>query len=110
VIDGVRPLMPALEDLPAGTGVIFCDEAGDDEAAPWGGGQGRAKPLAGLLSALTEKPAAILVGPEGGFSPNERRMLRARKDTYVVSLGPRILRAETACIAALAVWQANENT
>ena len=47
-----------------------------------------------------------LIGPEGGFSPEERRWLRTRDNTAAVSLGPRILRAETAAVAALSVWQA----
>ena len=48
-------------------------------------------------------PLAVLVGPEGGFSPEERDMIRLRSDTAVLSLGPRIMRADTAAIAALAV-------
>ena len=49
---------------------------------------------------------ALFIGPEGGFTPEERRMLRALPFVVPVSLGPRILRAETAVIAALAVIQA----
>lgn len=49
---------------------------------------------------------ALLIGPEGGFTPEERRMLRALSFVTPVSLGPRILRAETAVIAALGVIQA----
>jgi 16S rRNA (uracil1498-N3)-methyltransferase len=48
---------------------------------------------------------ALLIGPEGGFSPEERRMLRGLSYVIPVSLGPRILRAETAVIAALSVIQ-----
>ncbi len=51
-------------------------------------------------------PAAILIGPEGGFAPEERERLRAMAATVPVSLGPRILRADTAAVAALALWQA----
>ncbi len=51
-------------------------------------------------------PWAILIGPEGGFSPEERERLRALPFTTAVSLGPRILRADTAAIAALTLWQA----
>jgi len=51
-------------------------------------------------------PAALLVGPEGGFTPAELDALRAHPFVTVVSLGPRILRAETACIAGLALLQA----
>jgi 16S rRNA (uracil1498-N3)-methyltransferase len=76
--------------------LMFCDEAGD------------ARPV---LSALTERgegatPWAVLIGPEGGFSPVERERLRALDGVTPVSLGPRILRADTAAIAALTLWQA----
>jgi 16S rRNA (uracil1498-N3)-methyltransferase len=50
-------------------------------------------------------PAALLVGPEGGFAPAELDVLRAHPFVTAVSLGPRILRAETACIAGLALLQ-----
>ena len=51
-------------------------------------------------------PWAILIGPEGGFSPRERDLLRALPYAIPVTLGPRILRADTAAISALALWQA----
>lgn len=51
--------------------------------------------------------AALLIGPEGGFTPEERARLRALPFVVPVSLGPRILRAETAALAALALWQAS---
>ena len=51
-------------------------------------------------------PAALLVGPEGGFTPAELEAMRARPFVTAVSLGPRILRADTACIAGLALLQA----
>jgi 16S rRNA (uracil1498-N3)-methyltransferase len=70
--------------------IYFCDEGGD------------AKPLA---QAAVPVPAAILTGPEGGFDPAERAMLRALPFVTPVTLGPRILRADTAALAALAVWQ-----
>jgi 16S rRNA (uracil1498-N3)-methyltransferase len=50
---------------------------------------------------------ALLIGPEGGFTNEERRILRASTFVIPVSLGPRILRAETAVIAALSVIQSN---
>lgn len=96
----------ALEALPSGTPVVFCDEAGDEADAPWGGQAGRAAPMADVLGELGNRPAAILIGPEGGFSPAERAFLRGRADTYPVSLGPRILRAETAAVSAMTLWQA----
>jgi 16S rRNA (uracil1498-N3)-methyltransferase len=50
-------------------------------------------------------PWAILIGPEGGFSPEERAKLRALPFVTPISLGPRILRADTAAVAALTLWQ-----
>jgi 16S rRNA (uracil1498-N3)-methyltransferase len=86
--------------------LIFADEAGDDGAKPWGGQAGRAGPIVEVLKTAIDTPAAILVGPEGGFSPAERKRLRELPFVRPVGLGPRILRAETAAVAALAVWQA----
>ena len=50
---------------------------------------------------------AILVGPEGGFSERERAMLNSEKQVFPISLGPRILRADTAVVAALTFFQIN---
>jgi 16S rRNA (uracil1498-N3)-methyltransferase len=47
----------------------------------------------------------VLIGPEGGFTPEERARLRGLTDVTPVSLGPRILRADTAAISALTLWQ-----
>jgi 16S rRNA (uracil1498-N3)-methyltransferase len=58
------------------------------------------------LQAVREKKFGLLVGPEGGFSDEERRMLRALPFVTAIPLGPRILRADTAAVAALAVIQA----
>jgi 16S rRNA (uracil1498-N3)-methyltransferase len=55
--------------------------------------------------AETPPPAAILIGPEGGFSPAERALLLAHPAARRLSLGPRILRADTAAVAAIAIWQ-----
>lgn len=105
VVD-LQPMAAALSGLAGGTLVIFCDERGDETDAPWGGEVGRAGPVADVLAGVGEVPVAILIGPEGGFTPEERAWLRGRSDTRAVSLGPRILRAETAAVAALSVWQA----
>ncbi|WP_135449825.1 16S rRNA (uracil(1498)-N(3))-methyltransferase [Tabrizicola caldifontis] len=59
-----------------------------------------------VLLAPAEGPAAILIGPEGGFSGDEAAKLRARPDVVPLSLGPRILRADTAAVAAITLWQA----
>jgi 16S rRNA (uracil1498-N3)-methyltransferase len=59
-----------------------------------------------LAAAARPGPAAILIGPEGGFTAEERAAIRAVPQAVAVSLGPRILRAETAAVAAVAVWMA----
>jgi 16S rRNA (uracil1498-N3)-methyltransferase len=59
-----------------------------------------------MLDALTPGSAAILIGPEGGFTNEEREAIRSLSQARPVSLGPRILRAETAAIAALSVYMA----
>ena len=90
---------------PAERRLMFCDEAGDDPAAEWGGGEGRARPALAVLRP-EEGSWAVLIGPEGGFAPEERTMLRSLPFVTPVTLGPRILRADTAAIAALTLWQA----
>jgi len=103
------PLGKALDGWDATRVLIFADEAGDDEGRAWGGEAGRAPPLLEALAALAARgPAklALLIGPEGGFTPEERRMLRDAEFVMPASLGPRILRAETAVIAALTLVQA----
>ncbi len=85
--------------------LIYADEAGDEGGRPWGGDAGRARPMAEVLAAMADSPAAILIGPEGGFSPAERKKLRDLPFVRPVGLGPRILRAETAALASLALWQ-----
>ncbi|AZU03503.1 16S ribosomal RNA methyltransferase RsmE [Glycocaulis alkaliphilus] len=92
---------------PDGERLIFCDEAGDGEGA-WGGSQGRARPLADMLQGETDPsgPWTILIGPEGGFDDAERTHLRSLPFVRAVTLGPRILRADTAAVAALTLWQA----
>lgn len=70
---------------------------------------GQAVPLADHLETWgrdARRPAAVLTGPEGGFAPEEFELLRRHPQATLVSLGPRILRADTAALAALACWQA----
>ena len=55
-------------------------------------------------SAFAPGPATILTGPEGGFTPEEAALVRALPNAKAISLGPRILRAETAALAAIAAW------
>ncbi|WP_170420871.1 16S rRNA (uracil(1498)-N(3))-methyltransferase [Ruegeria arenilitoris] len=81
-----------LDNWPDGRQLMFCDEA---EA-------GSALRLAAQDKGL---PWAILIGPEGGFSDAERQRLKDLPFTHVVSLGSRILRADTAAVAAMTLWQ-----
>jgi 16S rRNA (uracil1498-N3)-methyltransferase len=95
-----------LDGWEAGRRLMFCDEAGDDPDAEWGGDSGRARPVLQALAGQVDGPWAVLIGPEGGFDPQERARLRGLDLVTPVSLGPRILRADTAAIAALTLWQA----
>ena len=93
--------MVRLVDLIAGWDasrtLVFCDERAD-----------AASPIEVLQAEVAERgrPLSLLIGPEGGFSAEERRLLHAVDGVIVMSLGPRILRADTAAVAALAVIQA----
>ena len=87
-------LTDLLAAWPAGRRLMFCDEAGD------------ALPALEALAQSEPGPWAILIGPEGGFSPEERAAVRAVPGAVPVTLGPRILRADSAAIAALTLWQA----
>ena len=82
-----------LEGWPRERRLIFCDEAGD------------APSIGNVLATEPDGPFAILSGPEGGFDPEERTRIRACSFAGPVSLGSRILRADTAALAALAIWQ-----
>jgi 16S rRNA (uracil1498-N3)-methyltransferase len=95
-----------LDGWDAGRQLMFCDEAGDDPGAEWGGPAGRARPAWDALAGTVEAPWAVLIGPEGGFDPAERARLRGLPFVTAVTLGPRILRADTAAISALTLWQA----
>jgi 16S rRNA (uracil1498-N3)-methyltransferase len=83
-------LAKALAGWPAGRILYFADEGG---GAP-------------LAAAAQPGPAAILIGPEGGFTDAERELIRAVPQARPVSLGPRILRADTAAVAAVSLWMA----
>ena len=90
-VDDIQRLGKLLDHWPQDRQLMFCDEA-----------------LVGAAQALTKLdkgPWAILIGPEGGFSETERTRLRALPFAHPVSLGPRILRADTAAVAAMTVWQ-----
>lgn len=96
-----------LDGWEEGRKLMYCDEAGDDPNAHWGGEAGRAVIAPRALEGFARgEPWAVLIGPEGGFSPEERDRIRSLPFATPVSLGPRILRADTAAIAALTLWQA----
>jgi 16S rRNA (uracil1498-N3)-methyltransferase len=84
-------LSALLKHWPEGRTLYFADEAG--------GGASLADAAPG--------PAAILIGPEGGFTDEERAAISALPQARAVTLGPRILRADTAAISAISVWMAN---
>lgn len=86
VLEAPRKLDALLKAWPADRALFFADEAGGAPFAPAPG------------------PAAILIGPEGGFTEEERAAIRALPQAKPVSLGPRILRADTAALAAVSLW------
>lgn len=90
----LQNLRDILGNWPAGNVLIFCDEA-----APV------ANPLEALKAIPKGQSIALLIGPEGGFSEDERKILRAHPHVLPIALGPRILRADTALVAAMAVIQ-----
>ncbi|MEQ1889610.1 MAG: 16S rRNA (uracil(1498)-N(3))-methyltransferase [Alphaproteobacteria bacterium] len=94
ILQAPQKLQHLLDNWPIGRWILFCDESGAGSAA-----------LAQLQAQPQGRPWAVLTGPEGGFSPAERARLHAMPQCLAVSLGPRILRADTAAIAALALWQ-----
>ena len=89
------PLQQALEALEPERVLLFCNERLT--------GNGAGDVIPALAAA---QKWAIVTGPEGGFADEEIAMIAARPNTHAISLGPRILRAETAVIAALALLQA----
>ena len=73
--------------------LLFCDESDTNHSTM------------DVLTELKHKPIAILIGPEGGFSHDEQRILKSQSFVKSLPLGPRIMRADTAAVAALAVVQ-----
>lgn len=90
ILDEPVKLATLLRDWPRDRALIFADEEG---GVPMG-------------QAVQPGPAAILIGPEGGFTAEERTAIRAIPQTIGISLGPRILRADTAMAAAVSLWMA----
>ncbi|MBX7526336.1 16S rRNA (uracil(1498)-N(3))-methyltransferase [Qipengyuania vesicularis] len=85
-------LAALLKDWPEDRILFFADEEGGEAAAD--------------AFCYAAEPAALLIGPEGGFDDVERSAIRAHPSARPVSLGPRILRGETAALAGIAVWMA----
>lgn len=90
-VEEVQRLSTLIDHWPADRSLWFCDETLVTDPT--------SQPKAGTA------PAAILIGPEGGFSDTERARLRRLPMSQPIRLGPRILRAETAAVAALTLWQ-----
>lgn len=93
IADPVK-LAVLMQTWPSERALIFCDE-----------GASQTSPL-GALAAIPRGPLAVLIGPEGGFSEAERQSIRGQPFAHAISLGPRIMRADTAAVAALAVVNA----
>lgn len=87
----LEPLSKLLDHWPQERRILFCDETRAGEALS--------------LSDAPAGPWAILIGPEGGFAPEEIDRLRGLTYCHSIALGPRILRADTAAVAALTLWQ-----
>lgn len=92
VVDAPERLDALLRDWPQDRTLYFADETGGETAS--------------TAFARYKAPAALLIGPEGGFDDAERAAIRALPQAIPIGLGPRILRAETAAIAATALWMA----
>ncbi len=92
-IDAPRRLAEVLNGWDGSRRLMFCDETGGD-------------PAIAALQTAGAGSWAILIGPEGGFSPDERDRLRPLPCTTAASLGPRVLRADTAATTALTLFQA----
>ena len=90
-----EPLLRAMEADGAGRLLVFCDERAEVE-----------DPLAALAAAPAGLPLTVLIGPEGGFAEEERAAFLKQPHVARIALGPRILRADTAAVAALALVQA----
>ncbi len=102
IIEPMIKLTPLLNDWPEDRLLMFCDEEGEGDQNTFPVGRAMDE-----VAAWQDRPKkwAILIGPEGGFAPEERRLIRSKANVVPVTLGPRILRADTAAIAAIALWQ-----
>jgi 16S rRNA (uracil1498-N3)-methyltransferase len=91
----IQPLEKALADWPSGRLLVFSDEDAPQES-----------PLEALLAARTSGGVSLIIGPEGGFDEDERAAILSVPGALRLSLGPRVLRADTASVAALTLIQA----
>ncbi len=96
-IDGIRPLAAELKSWPQGRRLLFCDEEAATGSFPF-------------PAPSADAGNAVLIGPEGGFTERERNLVGAFEFSVRVSLGSRILRAETAAVAALALLNAGRGS
>ena len=90
-IEELQKINEVLENFPPDRSLLFCDE--------------KLQASEVNFENLKKGKWAILVGPEGGFSEIERNYLKGLKFTFSISLGPRILRADTAAVTAISLWQ-----
>jgi 16S rRNA (uracil1498-N3)-methyltransferase len=90
-VHDLQKLATVLDQWPHDRNLLYCDECLVGTATEF--------------SALPSGKWAILIGPEGGFSDRERTKISNMQQSFPVSLGPRILRADTAAVAALSLWQ-----
>ena len=90
-IGELKKINEVLKNFPKDRKLLFCDEKLQESEVN--------------LESLKKGKWAILVGPEGGFSEIERNQLKKLKFSYSISLGPRILRADTAVVTAISLWQ-----
>ena len=94
IVEEPTKLQPLIEGWSNDDVLVFCDESEEGD-----------NPIT-LLQGVAARNIGVLIGPEGGFSDNERTLLNAQSFVKTIPLGPRILRADTAAVAALAVVQA----
>ncbi len=101
-VEPMIKLEKLLETWPEDRLIMFCDEEGEGDQNTFPMGRAIDE-----VNAWQERPKkwAILIGPEGGFTPEERALIRSNANVVPVTLGPRILRADTAAVAAIALWQ-----
>lgn len=105
-VDDEQPLLRVLRTWNTDRELFFCDEAAAAVPGSATHEEGEAALAAQAFVRVAGRPAAILVGPEGGFTDAERLTLRAHPSVTPISLGPRILRGETAAIVVLGLWGA----